>query len=41
MRPMRLQLGREEWLSLARKLDWDYSYVSERELFPAVTSGEP
>jgi toluene monooxygenase system protein A len=38
---MRLQLEREEWLSLARKLDWDYSYVSERELFPAVTSGEP
>lgn len=41
MSPMQVQLGREDWLSLARKLDRDYSYVSERELFPAVTSGEP
>lgn len=26
-------LGREEWLPLARKLDWDYSHVREDEVF--------
>ena len=34
-------LHRDEWLDLARKLDWDYSYVSEREVFPEVASGRP
>ena len=34
-------LGREEWLPLARKLDWDYSYVREDEVFPEVISGRP
>lgn len=34
-------LKREQWLDLARKLDWEYSYVGEREVFPEVTSGEP
>jgi len=34
-------LGREEWLPLARKLDWDYSYVREEEVFPEVISGRP
>ena len=34
-------LKREEWLHLARKLDWDYSFVSEEEVFPPVISGRP
>jgi toluene monooxygenase system protein A len=34
-------LSREEWLPLARKLDWDYSYVREEEVFPEVISGRP
>ena len=34
-------LARDEWLGLARKLDWQYSYVSEAEVFPEVTSGRP
>ena len=34
-------LSREEWLPLARKLDWDYSYVREDEVFPEVISGRP
>lgn len=31
----------DDWLSLSRKLDWDFSYVSEAEVFPRVQSGEP
>src|SRR6185295_11148164 len=34
-------LKREQWLDLARKLDWDFSYVSEREVYPEVLSGRP
>jgi toluene monooxygenase system protein A len=34
-------LKREEWLPWARKLDWELSYVEEREAFPPVISGEP
>jgi toluene monooxygenase system protein A len=34
-------LKRDDWLDLARKLDWDYSYVSEREVFPEAVSGRP
>jgi hypothetical protein len=34
-------LNREEWLPLARKLDSDYSYVPEEEVFPEVISGRP
>lgn len=34
-------MKRERWLDLARKLDWDYSYVPERELFPEEVSGRP
>jgi toluene monooxygenase system protein A len=34
-------LGRDAWLDLARKLDWAFSYVDEREAFPEVTSGRP
>src|SRR5205823_4598016 len=37
----RHMLSREEWLPLARKLDWDYSYVREDEVFPEVISGRP
>ncbi len=34
-------MKREEWLPLARKLDWDFTYVSEQEIFPEVMSGSP
>jgi hypothetical protein len=34
-------LAREEWLALARKLDRNYSYVREEEVFPEVISGRP
>src|SRR6201991_4463975 len=34
-------LSRNEWLPLARKLDWDYSYVLEDEVLPEVISGRP
>ncbi len=33
--------SREHWLDLARKVDWDYSYVSEHEVFPTEISGSP
>src|SRR5690606_5619898 len=32
-------LPREAWLDLARKLDWEYSYVSEDEVFPESEAG--
>lgn len=32
---------REEWLELARKLDWELSYVDERTAFPAAMAGGP
>lgn len=35
------KLKRERWLPFAQKLDWDYSYVSEKAVFPEVTSGGP
>jgi toluene monooxygenase system protein A len=34
-------LARDQWLGLARKLDWEYSYVSEQEVFPELISGHP
>jgi hypothetical protein len=34
-------LNREDWLPLARKLDWNFSYTTEREVFPEVISGRP
>lgn len=34
-------IPRGDWLQLARKLDWDLTYVSEEEAFPRVASGEP
>jgi len=34
-------LKRQEWLDLARKLDWSYSYVQEQTVFPEAASGRP
>jgi toluene monooxygenase system protein A len=34
-------LRREDWLDLARKLDWEFSYVRPEDLFPEVASGRP
>src|SRR5689334_17969308 len=34
-------LKRDQWLDLARKLDWEFSYVSESEAFPEAISGRP
>jgi toluene monooxygenase system protein A len=34
-------MKREQWLPLARKLDWDFSYVREEEVFPEIQSGRP
>src|SRR5688572_6339867 len=34
-------LKRDDWLDLARKLDWEFSYVSEEEVFPKAVSGTP
>jgi toluene monooxygenase system protein A len=34
-------MDREEWLGLARKLDWEFSYVREAEVFPEAMSGRP
>jgi toluene monooxygenase system protein A len=34
-------LKREEWLHLARKLDWEYWHVTEEEVFPKIISGTP
>lgn len=32
---------RNEWIHLARKLDWEFSYVDEKAVFPAELSGTP
>ncbi len=34
-------LKREQWLDLGRKLDWDYSYVDEKDVFPEEICGRP
>lgn len=34
-------LKRDEWLDLARKLDWTFRYVTEEEVFPEELSGAP
>ena len=36
-----MPISRNDWLDLARKLDWTYSYVSEQEIFPELISGSP
>src|ERR1700733_14804067 len=33
--------NRELWLDLARKVDWEYRYVEEHEVFPTEVSGIP
>jgi len=34
-------LKRDQWQDLARKLDWELSYVDERAAFPEAVSGKP
>lgn len=34
-------LNQEEWFDLARKLDWEFSYVQEKDVFPPEISGKP
>jgi toluene monooxygenase system protein A len=36
-----MAVPRDEWLDVARKVDWTYRYVSEREIFPEEMSGTP
>ncbi|MGC2152948.1 MAG: toluene monooxygenase, partial [Terriglobales bacterium] len=35
------KLNRDDWIDLGRKLDWDYSYVREEDVFPEILSGRP
>jgi toluene monooxygenase system protein A len=34
-------LDRDDWLDSARKLDWEFSYVDARDVFPPAMSGQP
>ncbi len=34
-------LKRDQWLDLARKVDWELSYVTERDAYPEEISGTP
>ena len=34
-------LRRDDWIELARKVDWTYRYVDERDVFPEAVSGSP
>jgi toluene monooxygenase system protein A len=34
-------LKRREWLDLARKVDWDFSYVDARDVYPEALAGSP
>lgn len=34
-------LRRDDWIELARKVDWTYRYVDERDVFPEAISGSP
>ncbi len=36
-----MKLERDEWMDLARKLDWRFSYVQESDAFPEEVSGRP
>jgi toluene monooxygenase system protein A len=36
-----MALRRDDWLDVARKVDWEYRYVDERDVFPEVVSGTP
>jgi toluene monooxygenase system protein A len=33
--------NREDWQDLARRLDWEFSYVEEKEVYPEAMSGAP
>jgi toluene monooxygenase system protein A len=33
--------SREQWQDLARKVDWEFSYVDERDVYPEAMSGTP
>lgn len=37
----RVQRNRDDWLDLARKLDWEPTYVREEDMFPEAMSGAP
>ena len=34
-------LRRDDWLDLARKVDWTFRYVPEDQVFPEALSGRP
>lgn len=34
-------LARTEWSELTRKLDWEFTYVKESDVYPAAVSGRP
>jgi hypothetical protein len=34
-------LQRQEWLPLARKLYWNFSYTTEEQVYPEVIGGHP
>ena len=34
-------LRRDDWLDLARKVDWTHRYVAETDMFPDGMSGRP
>ena len=34
-------MATEDWGDLCRKLDWEFSYVAERDVYPEVQSGHP
>lgn len=34
-------MKKNQWLDIARKLDWDFKYVTEEEVFPKEIAGEP
>jgi toluene monooxygenase system protein A len=36
-----MPLRRDDWLDVARKVDWTYRYIDEREVFPESISGTP
>ncbi len=36
-----MALRRDDWLDVARKVDWTYKYVTEEEMFPEVVAGGP
>jgi toluene monooxygenase system protein A len=36
-----MALRRDDWLDVARKVDWTFRYVDEREAFPESVSGTP